>query len=102
MSKPKTDWMKPVMLFLEKKLVKLALKKILGNALMGGFKAWLIKLIAKELFDEIGKPLLQAGFNQAGYIYDRIDGRITAKKIIQAREDGDEENYNRAVDDIFS
>lgn len=102
MAKPKTDWMKPVLAVLQKETVKLAIKKILGNAVMGGFKVWLVKLIANELFEEIAKPLLQAAFHQAGYLYDRVDGKITAKKITEARENDDEDSYNRHVDDIFS
>ena len=102
MSKPKVDIMKPIIDFLEKKFIKTILKKILGNAAMGGFKVWLVKLIATELFDEIGKPLIQAAFFQAGYAYDRIDGKITAKKIREAREEGNEADYNSHVDDIFS
>ena len=46
--------------------------------------------------------MIQAGFLQAGYLYDRIDGKITAKKITEAREAGDETDYNSRVDDIFS
>lgn len=102
MSKPKTDWMKPVLVILEKEVIKLALKKILGSAAMGGFQGWLVKFLAKELFEEIAKPLIQAAFLQAGYLYDRVDGKIVANKITEARENNDETEYNRHVDDIFS
>lgn len=69
---------------------------------MGGFKAWIIKVIITELFDELGEPLIRAGVNQVGYIYDKIDGKVQIKKIHKAREDNDADAYNRHIDNVLS
>ncbi len=82
--------------------LRLALKKILGSAVIGGPKAWIIKFIISELFDEIGEPLIRAGLNQIGYYYDKIDGNIQIKKLKDARGKNDADAYNRASDNILS
>lgn len=81
--------------------VKAALKKLLGSAVMGGPKAWIIKFIVTELFEEIGEPIIKAGFTFMGYQYARIEGKIIVKKLEQAREDNNAENYDNASDDVF-
>lgn len=80
---------------------KLALKKILGSSAAGGFKAWLVKFILENLWEELAEPLIKAGLIEIRYIADKIDGNITAKKIEKARRSGDVEDYNRAVDSAF-
>ena len=82
--------------------VKLALKKLLGSAIMGGPKAWLIQYVVTELFEEVGEPLIRAALNQIGYYYDKIDGGIQIKKLEKAKKGNDEQAYNRAVDNILS
>lgn len=68
---------------------------------MGGFRAWLIKYIVTELFEEIAEPLIKASFRRMGYLYDRAGGKIQVKKLNEAREDNNEDSYNSSVDDIF-
>lgn len=79
--------------------VKLALKKILGSSYAGGFKAWLVTLIVKELYDELGEPILRAGLNYVGYTYDKIHGEVLIKKLREAK---DETEYDRRLDDILN
>jgi hypothetical protein len=81
--------------------VKAALKAFLGTAAGVGFKAWLIKFVVTELYEEIGEPLIKAAFVQMGYYYDRTKGKITIKRIQEARESNNGQAYNTAVDDIF-
>ena len=81
--------------------VKLALKKILGSAAAGGFKAWLISFVVKNLWDEFVEPLMNAALIEVKYIKDKIDGKITAEKIEKARRSGDATTYNDAVDSAF-
>jgi hypothetical protein len=81
--------------------VKLALKKLLGTAAVGGFKVWLITFIVENLYEEFAEPLVKAVFVKLGYYYDRINGEIIVKKIRQAREDGNAEDYDAATDDVF-
>jgi hypothetical protein len=73
--------LKPYLIdFLKGQAVKLALKKLLGSAVAGGFKAWLIKYIVTELYEELGEPLLRFGLNKLGYYIDKQDGRKNNKK----------------------
>lgn len=88
--------------FLKGEAVKLALKKILGSAVIGGPKAWIIKFIVTELYEEIGEPLIRAGLNQIGYYYDKIDGNIQVKKLEKARDQNNADAYNSASDNILS
>jgi hypothetical protein len=87
--------------FLRGQAVKLALKKLLGSAAMGGFKGWLIKLIVTELYDEIGEPVINRILNAAGYQFNRLEGKGMVRKIKGARNANDEEAYNDSVDTVF-
>lgn len=90
-----------VIQYLKSAAVKAALLKFLGSAVSGGWKAWIIKFIVAELFEEIAEPIIKASFRQVGYAYDRVDGEIKVKKLNKAREDDDKETYNSIVDDSF-
>ena len=87
--------------YLKGQVFKLALKKILGSAAMGGFKAWIIRFILENLWDEIVEPLMNAALVEIKYIKDKVDGKITAKKIEQARLSGDQDSYDSAVDELY-
>ena len=82
--------------------VKLALKKLLGSAAMGGFKAWVIKYVVTELFEEIAEPLIKFALQKVGYAWDRHEGKVIIKKINEARENNDAGAYDNATDDVFS
>lgn len=88
--------------FLRGQAVKLALKKLLGSSSAGGFKAWLVKLIVTEFYDEIGEPVIKLAFRKAGYIYNKIDGEIKIKKLREAHSENDEDAYDDIVTDILS
>jgi len=74
---------------LKGKAVKLALKKILGSAMAGGFKAWLVKYIVTELFEEIAQPVINYGFRKFGYQVEVYHGKKLLKKIQNAENDDD-------------
>lgn len=74
---------------LKGKAVKLALKKILGSAMAGGFKAWLIKYIVTELFEEIAQPVINYGFRKFGYHVEVYQGKKLLKRIENAETDDD-------------
>lgn len=86
---------------LKGRAVKLALKKILESAAAGGFKAWLISFVVKNLWNEFVEPLMNAALIEVKYIKGKIDGKITADKIEKARRSGDANAYNDAVDSAF-
>lgn len=82
--------------------VKAALKAFLGSAAGVGVKAWLIKFVVEELYEQVGEPIMKAMFLKMGYYYDRVQGNITIKKIREARENNDGQAYDIAIDDIFT
>ena len=55
-----------------------------------------------HLFDEVIEPILKFSFNGVQFIYDKEKGKILAKKISQAREDDNHDDYNSSIDDIFN
>lgn len=87
---------------LKGKAVKLALKAFLKSGAAVGFKAWLIKFVTEELIEEIGIPVINALQVEVVYVYNRETGKVMAKKLNQAWEDGDAEAYDDASDDIMS
>ena len=80
--------------------VKIALKKLLGSVLAGGPKAWIIKFIVSELFEEIVEPLIKLSIRKGLLLYDITEGKITIKKITSAKEQGDSDAYRRNVSDV--
>lgn len=87
---------------LRTKLLSLLLKKILGAASMGGIRGAIVKYLLEHLYDEIVEPLTMAALRKAGYIYNKIDGKIKIDKLEEAKESGDEDAYDDAVRDILS
>lgn len=81
--------------------VKAALKKLLGSAVAGGPKAWIISFITKELYDEFAEPLIIYALGKVGYVYSKVEGRILIKRLEEARENNDADAYNDAADDVF-
>ena len=88
--------------FLKGKFVTMALAKLLSTAAMGGFRAWLIKFLVENLFEQVVEPIMKAGFIKLGYIYNRIEGNVLVSKIEKAKEENNETDYNAGVDDIFN
>jgi hypothetical protein len=95
----KTNLKDKILNFLGGQAVKLALKKILGSAAAGGFKAWLVKYVVTELYEEIGEPLVRAALNRVGYVYDKVEGKVLIKKL---RESENEAEYDSTIDDILN
>jgi hypothetical protein len=84
------------------KAVKIALKAFLKSGAAVGFKAWLIKFVVEELIEEVGIPIINALQVETLYTYDRLTGKVMAKKLNQARRDGDAQEYDNSADDIMS
>lgn len=87
---------------LKGKAVALALKTFLKSGAGVGVKAWLIKFVTTELIEEVGIPVINAIQVEIVYQYDVQTGKVLAKRINQAREDGDAQTYNDTSDDIMS
>lgn len=85
---------------LKGRLVKAALKKFLGSGAALGFKGWLITFIATELFESLAVPLLNYLKRKGMLFYDRTQGKIKVRRLEQAKEEGNEDNYNDIVDSL--
>ena len=85
---------------LKDRAVKLALKKILGSVMTGGFKGWIVKFIAEYLFEEIGEPIIKLSIRKGFLVVDKISGNITVKKIDRAKEEENEEDYADNIGDV--
>ena len=94
------DFQKNLIAFLKGSAVKLAIKKILGTAAMGGIKGWIIKIIVTELFEEVAEPLIKLALRKGFLAYDKIDGSIKIKKLEKAKAENNETSYNSTIDDI--
>lgn len=68
---------------------------------LGGFRGWLIKVIVKHFFEEIGEPIIKASFIQLNYTYDRIEGKILIKKLKDAKNENNQTAYDNTTDIIF-
>lgn len=95
-SKPKfsftafLEWAKPALVkFLKDKAIKTALKKLLGNAMAGGIKGWIVKYVVTELYDEVAKPIIQGAFEYLGYKYEVRNGEHVLRKIEDAENRDD-------------
>ena len=95
-----TSFKKYLIDFLKGSAVKFALRKILGSAVMGGFKAWLVKFIVSELFEHVAQPVILLSLRKGLLFYDKTQGKIRVKKIQKAKEEGDEQTYDSNIDDV--
>lgn len=85
--------------FLQDILVKKALAIFIKTAAKGGLKTWLITFIAEEMFDEVGRPTANFILVEVRYRIDVVNGKRYLKKLEGAAS---AEDYNNAVDDIYS
>lgn len=88
-----------IIAFLKGEFVKAAVKKLLGSNAAGGFKVWLITFIVKELYAELGEPLVRFALNRVGYVYYKVEGKVLIKKL---KEASNETEYDSAINDILN
>lgn len=85
----KINWKKKFLeIFLDHlrgKIFKLAIKKILGVALMGGVRGWLIQFILTELYEQIGLPVIKLGMRKIQKKIDEEKGKQLYQDISEAK-----------------
>lgn len=92
---------KYLMSILEQKAVKTALIRLLGSATVGGFRAWIITYLIKDiLFEKALEPVVKKTLLGIGYKMDRIEGGFQWKKLEDAINTGDDDAYDEVSDDI--
>lgn len=93
------DVWKVILEQLKGQAIELVLVKLIGTTV--GFKAWLIKFVLENFIDEIGEPVVKAGIVEVKYYFDKKDGTKVSIKIEKARNSGDQDSYDSAVDDLY-
>jgi hypothetical protein len=85
--------------YLKQGAVKMALLKFLGPA-AAGWQVWLVSFIAEELFEEIAEPVIRLTFRKAGWVYNRIEGEVTLKRIEDAKKTGNASKYIKSISGV--
>lgn len=89
------DKWKDIIINLAKKgFLEFVVKKVLGVALsVGGFKVWLVKYLATELFEEVAEPVARLLIRKGQLAYDKIDGNIKINKIVESVDEENSDDY---------
>jgi len=82
-------------------MFKILALKIFGKVSIGGLKSIFIKLIVKYLFKYIAKPISQEVIRQGHYQYDRLNGTILIKRMQKAKDEKNQGDYDKSIDDIL-
>lgn len=83
---------------LKAEAIRVAIIKILGSAAVGGFRVWLIKTIVGHFYDEVAEVV----FREAGYIYNKVNGKVLLKRLRKAQEEKDVKKIDDIRDDILN
>ncbi len=86
--------------YLKSAVVKAALLKFLGKAIATGWQGWLITFVAENLFEEIAEPIIRESFRKAGWLYDRIEGEVTLKRIKDAKKENSKHKYIKSISGV--
>ena len=84
---------------LKSETLKFAILKILGTA-AGGFKLFLVKLGFKLFWDYLGEKGVEFAERKGLLVYDKVSGGLRYRKMNQAKKEGNEEDYDEAIDDL--
>lgn len=85
-------------------LKKLVTKKIFitifGIANPAGIWAWVVGKGASLAWDYFVEPFILWGIRRGFFVYDVQAGKAKLKRIEKAKREGNEEDYNRNMDDV--
>jgi len=81
--------------FLKSRIVTTALLKILGKT--AGFRAWIITFILEKAFKMIAEPTINTAIRKGLLVYDKTRGKILLKRVMEAKEEGNEEGYRKHI-----
>lgn len=71
----------PLLSFLEKEAVKVAIAKLVQSPFMADFRIWAIKFAVDYLVKDFIQPAINYFFQKVGYEYEVIDGKHLLKEI---------------------
>lgn len=81
---------------LEDAAVRAALLTILGAGVVGGFKAFIVKVAVKFLFNEIAEPIIETAYRKGMRVVDRATGKIIVMELKDAS--ANEPEWDSTVD----
>lgn len=98
-----STWIKSYLLeVLKKEFVQAAVTKIFGSMMkLGGFKLWLAEFIASKFWDEVGGAITLWGIRKGLLVYDRSKNAIIVANIKRSYDEGNQDDYDRHMDDLF-
>jgi len=84
-------------------LIKAAVNKLVTvGSRFAGIKAWLVKMGVELFWDHVAEPIARYAVRKGLLGYDKIQGKIQVKRLSEARESGNAEDYDDATDGIFN
>lgn len=83
---------------LEDAAVRAALLSLLGATVVGGIRAFIIKVAVKFLFNEIVEPIVETAYRKGMLVVDKTTGKILVKKLREANESGNTTDWDSTVD----
>ena len=90
----------PLIKMLKEKAFAAIAFKLFGSNGVVGIRSFIVKMIVKFGFNYIAKPIAQEVLRQGFYQYDRLNGTFLIKKKEKAKNDKNQNNYDKSVDDI--
>lgn len=76
------------------------LKAYLNTQIGQGFLKKIVNWVVDEVYAADVKPLLDVLLVRIGYGYDVHEGKVLIKRLKEARESGDVQDWNSTIDDI--
>jgi hypothetical protein len=86
--------------FLEKKLVKLIITKVIKSAALTTPIGWVVSYLVDVGLDRIIIPMVNLGIRKGRLKYDQERGKLTVKRIDDAIENHDEDSFIDNIDNI--
>ena len=71
----------PILSFIEKEAVKIAISKLVQSPFLDDFRIWAIKFAVDYLVKDFAKPMVDYFFMKVGYGLEVVDGKYLLKEI---------------------
>ena len=81
---------------LQDRVVKSALSRLIGTT--AGFKAWVLKFVLDEFYDDIAEPVMKLAIRKGLKAYDVSKGGYYNAKFYKARDKKDWDELKRIAD----
>ena len=87
-----------ILAFLRGEVFKSLLVSFLKAQVMGGLRAWLLKIMLTEFYDEVAEPYIEISLERGRFEITTQKGKIIVKKLESADENDNQSDYDSASD----